>query len=99
VDDLHLLKSELLQESTTLGLRVFLQGSLFEDGNILGKEYYKLKLLQYKAMYELPEFVKLRQLMRAVVETNAWTQLEKDWKVITKNKYHQIVAKRQYVLF
>jgi hypothetical protein len=63
------------------------------------KEYYKLKLLQYKAMYELPEFVKLRQLMRAVVETNAWTQLEKDWKVITKNKYHQIVAKRQYVLF
>lgn len=37
VDDLHLLKSELLQESTTLGLRVFLQGSLFEDGNILGK--------------------------------------------------------------
>ena len=43
-------------------------------------EYYKLREMDYYAMYKIEEFVELRGHLKAVRGTNEWKTMEAHWK-------------------
>merc|ERR1712032_1451656 len=59
------------------------------------KEYYKLREMEYYAYYKQYTIVKLRKLVRAIVETDEMEVLEDHWKTVTQQKQHQIVVKHE----
>lgn len=61
-------------------------------------EYYKLREMEYYAMYKIPEFVKLREHMHALKETAEMKKVQGHWKGVTQNEQHQTVVKHQATL-
>merc|ERR1711907_208455 len=58
-------------------------------------EYYKLREMEYYAMYKIPEFVKLREHMHAVKATAEMKKIQGHWKGVTSQDQHQVVVKHQ----
>ena len=59
------------------------------------KEYYKLRELEYYAMYKIPEFVKLRSLVSDLRHTTEMGAILTTWGKVTHQEEHQLVVKRQ----
>ena len=58
-------------------------------------EYYKLREMEYYAMYKIPEFVKLREHMHALKATTEMKKIQGHWKGVTQDSQHQTVVKHQ----
>lgn len=61
-------------------------------------EYYKLREMDYYAMYKIPEFVLLRKHMHAVRGTKEFATFEAHWEATTQNEQHQVVVEHQGTL-
>ena len=58
-------------------------------------EYYKLREMEYYAMYKIPEVVGFRKHLHEVRGTDEWETIEGHWGTIAKGEQHQVVVKHQ----
>jgi len=58
-------------------------------------EYYKLREMEYYAMYKIPEIAAFRAKVSAVTKTDEMTTMKKHWKLVTMGEQHQTVVKHQ----
>jgi len=62
---------------------------------VFNKEYYKLREMEYYAMYKIPEFVAFRGKVTAVRHTGEFQQIQEHWATVTHQDQHQVVVKHQ----
>ena len=62
---------------------------------IFNKEYYKLREMEYYAMYKIPEVVGLRKHVSAVRHTAEFGKIQAHWAKITQQSQHQVVVHHQ----
>jgi len=58
-------------------------------------EYYKLREMEYYAMYKIPEVAQFRKMVTAVTKTPEMTKMKGHWKYVTQQEQHQVVVKHQ----
>ena len=59
------------------------------------KEYYKLREMEYYAMYKIPEVAQFRAMVTDVRKTPQMSAMTGHWKNVTQAEQHQIVVKHQ----
>jgi hypothetical protein len=62
---------------------------------VFNKEYYKLREMEYYAMYKIPEVVALRGKVSAVRHTHEFGAMQKHWAAVTHQDQHQVVVHHQ----
>jgi len=58
-------------------------------------QYYKLREMEYYAMYKIPEIAKFRAMVTAVTKTTEMNTMQGHWKSVTDGEQHQTVVKHQ----
>ena len=66
-----------------------------EEWIIFNKEYYKLREMEYYAMYKIPEIVKFRALVTDVRHTTEMKVMTQHWTQVTQGQQHQVVVAHQ----
>ena len=61
-------------------------------------EYYKLREMEYYAMYKIPEIVGFRNHLHAVKATKEWAQIAEHWHMLSQVDQHKSVVKHQATL-
>ena len=59
------------------------------------KEYYKLREMEYYAMYKIPEIAKFRAMVTDVRHTDEMSKMTGHWAAVTQQTQHQVVVKHQ----
>jgi hypothetical protein len=59
------------------------------------KEYYKLREMEYYAMYKIPEIAKFRAMVTDVRHTAEMKKMTTHWTAVTQQEQHQVVVKHQ----
>jgi hypothetical protein len=62
---------------------------------VFNKEYYKLREMEYYAMYKIPEVVAIRGKVTAVRHTAPFGAIQKHWAEVTHQDQHQVVVHHQ----
>jgi hypothetical protein len=62
------------------------------------EQYYKVREMEYYAMYKIPIIIMLRQRVSAVRHTNEMGQLQSHWAEVTHQDQHQVVIGHQGAL-
>ena len=59
------------------------------------KEYYKLREMEYYALYKIPGIVVLRKKLTRVRNTEEFEDFSEHWHDVTQSEIHQKLIKRQ----